>query len=81
MGVRDLRTPEINEKFVVIEDMIIDNEFDTPEFKVKWQELEEILGKNYFDLKLLKLEIASRRKDVQNNKKWTWFFYKSKIKS
>ena len=69
MGVRDLRTPEINEKFVVIEDMIIDNEFDTPEFKVKWQELEEILGKNYFDLKLLKLEIASRRKDVQNNKK------------
>jgi len=69
MGVRDLRTPEINEKFVVIEDMIIDNKFDTQEFKEKWQELENILGKNYFDLKLLKLEIASRRKDVQNNQK------------
>jgi len=69
MGVRDLRTPEINDKFVVIENMIIDNAFDTPEFKLKWQELENILGKNYFDLKLLKLEIASRRKDVQNNKK------------
>jgi len=69
MGVKNLRTPKINEKFVVIEDMIVDNEFDTPLFKVKWQELEDILGKSYFDLKLLKLEIASRRKDVQNNKK------------
>ena len=69
MGVKNLRTPEINEKFVVIEDMIVDNEFDTLSFKDKWQELEDILGKNYFDLKLLKLEIASRRKDVQNNKK------------
>ena len=67
MGVRDLRTPEINEKFVAIEDMIVNNKFDTKEFKEKWQELEEILGKNYFDLKLLKLEIASRRKDVQNS--------------
>ena len=69
MGVKNLRTPEINEKFVVIEDMIVDNEFDSLLFKDKWQELEDILGKNYFDLKLLKLEIASRRKDVQNNKK------------
>ena len=69
MGVKDLRTPEVNEKFVVIEDMIVENQFDTDEFKEKWQELEDTLGKNYFDLKLLKLEIASRRKDVQNNKK------------
>jgi len=69
MGVRDLRVPEINEKFAVIENMIVNNKFDTMEFKSKWQELENILGKNYFDLKLLKLEIASRRKDVQNNKK------------
>jgi predicted ATP-binding protein involved in virulence len=66
MGVRDLRTPEINDKFVAIKDMIVENKFDTQEFKEKWQELENILGKNYFDLKLLKLEIASRRKDVQN---------------
>ena len=66
MGVRDLRTPEINEKFTLIEDMIVENQFDTEKFHKKWQELEDILGKNYFDLKLLKLEIASRRKDVQN---------------
>jgi predicted ATP-binding protein involved in virulence len=67
MGVKDLRTPEVNEKFTLIENMIANNQFDTQEFKKKWQELEEILGKNYFDLKLLKLEIASRKKDVQNN--------------
>jgi predicted ATP-binding protein involved in virulence len=66
MGVKDLRTPEVNQKFTQIEDMIIENQFDTKKFKEKWQELENILGKNYFDLKLLKLEIASRRKDVQN---------------
>jgi hypothetical protein len=66
MGVRDLRAPEINEKFTLIEDMIVENQFDTEKFHKKWQELEDILGKNYFDLKLLKLEIASRRKDVQN---------------
>jgi len=66
MGVKDLRTPEINEKFTLIEDMIVENQFDTEKFHKKWQELEDILGKNYFDLKLLKLEIASRRKDVQN---------------
>ena len=69
MDVKNLRTPEINDKFVVIKEMIIDNEFDSDKFKEKWKELEDILGKNYFDLKLLKLEIASRRKDVQNNKK------------
>lgn len=69
MGVENLRTPVINEKFSIIKKMIIDNEFDSDKFKEKWKELEDILGKNYFDLKLLKLEIASRRKDVQNNKK------------
>ena len=67
MGVKDLRAPEINEKFVAIEDMIVKNQFDSEKFKEKWQELEDILGENYFDLKLLKLEIASRRKDVQNS--------------
>ena len=69
MGVKNLRTPVINEKFSTIKEMIIDNKFDSDKFKEKWKELEYILGKNYFDLKLLKLEIASRRKDVQNNKK------------
>ncbi len=68
MGVKDLRTPEVNKKFTFIENMIAENKFDTDEFKEKWQELENILGKDYFDLKLLKLEIASRRKDVQDNK-------------
>jgi len=69
MDVKDLRTPEINEKFFAIKEMIIDNKFNSEEFKERWKELEDILGKNYFDLKLLKLEIASRRKDVQNSKK------------
>jgi predicted ATP-binding protein involved in virulence len=67
MGVEDLRTPEVSEKFKIIEKMIANNQFDTQEFENKWQELEQELGKNYFDLKLLKLEIASRRKNVQNN--------------
>ena len=64
MGVEDLRTPEVSEKFKIIEKMIANNQFDTQEFENKWQELEQELGKNYFDLKLLKLEIASRRKNV-----------------
>jgi len=67
MDVRDLRTPEINDKFTFIKNMIVNNQFDTNEFQEKWQELEETLGKNYFDLKLLKLEIDSRKKNVQNN--------------
>jgi len=69
MEVRDLRTPEVNKKFSVIKKMIINNDFDSNKFKERWKELEDILGKNYLDLKLLKLEIASRRKDVQNNKR------------
>jgi len=69
MEVRDLRTPEVNKKFSDIKKMIINNDFDTNKFKERWKELEDILGKNYLDLKLLKLEIASRRKNVQNNKK------------
>ena len=36
-------------------------------FKDEWQWLEENLGKNYLDLKLLKLEIASRRKNASNS--------------
>jgi len=69
MEVRDLRTPEVNKKFSDIKKMIINNDFDSNKFKERWKELEDILGKNYLDLKLLKLEIASRRKDVQNNKR------------
>jgi predicted ATP-binding protein involved in virulence len=64
MGVEYLRTPEVAEKLATIKKMIAQNHFDTSEFQEKWQELEEIFGDNYLDLKLLKLEIASRKKSV-----------------
>lgn len=67
MGVEYLRTPEVAEKLATLKKMIAQNHFDTSEFQEKWQELEEIFGENYLDLKLLKLEIASRRKSVQNH--------------
>ena len=66
MDVQYLRVPEVAEKLATIKMMIAQNDFDTPEFKENWQEMEEIFGKNYLDLKLLKLEIASRKKSVQN---------------
>lgn len=69
MGVEYLRTPEVAEKLATLKKMIAQNRFDTSEFQEKWQELEEIFGDNYLDLKLLKLEIASRKKSVLHHEK------------
>jgi len=67
MGIDYLRTPDVAKKMDIVKDLIIKNEYDSNEFKERWIELENILGKNYLDLKLLKLEIASRRKCASNN--------------
>jgi predicted ATP-binding protein involved in virulence len=64
MGVEYLRTPEVAKKLAALKKMIAKNDFDTEVFQEKWQELEKIFGDNYLDLKLLKLEIASRKKSV-----------------
>ncbi|CAA6812165.1 MAG: Putative ATP-binding protein [uncultured Sulfurovum sp.] len=66
MGVEYLRTPEVAKKMTHVKSMIIANNYDSDEFKKEWDELENMLGKNYLDLKLLKLEIASRRKSASN---------------
>ncbi|MDQ7086059.1 MAG: ATP-binding protein [Sulfurovum sp.] len=64
MGVKYLRTPIVAQKMANVKSMIVQNEYDSDEFKKEWSQLEEILGKKYLDLKLLKLEITSRRKNV-----------------
>jgi predicted ATP-binding protein involved in virulence len=67
MGVDYLRTPEVAKKMENVKAMIVQNKYDSDVFEEEWNELEEMLGKNYLDLKLLKLEIASRRKNASNN--------------
>jgi hypothetical protein len=67
MGVDYLRTPEVAKKMDSVKAMIVQNKYESDVFEKEWNELEEMLGKNYLDLKLLKLEIASRRKNASNN--------------
>ena len=67
MGLEYLRTPDVAKRMDRVKALIIQNEYDSKEFKDEWQWLEENLGKNYLDLKLLKLEIASRRKNASNS--------------
>jgi len=67
MGVEYLRTPDVARKMDRVKEMIVQNRYDSDEFKEEWSHLEDILGKKYLDLKLLKLEIASRRKNASNN--------------
>jgi len=66
MDVKHLRTPDVDEELSKIKKKIQNNEFEDDEFKKSWTYLENIFGKDYFDLKLLKLEIASRKNNVQN---------------
>ena len=66
MGIDYLRTPDVAKKMDSIKVMIVNNEYDSDVFKTQWNELEQMLGKDYLDLKLLKLEIASRKKRVKN---------------
>ena len=67
MGVDYLRTPDVAKKMDRVKDLIVQNKYDSNEFKEEWISLENMLGKNYLDLKLLKLEIASRRKRASGN--------------
>jgi len=67
MGVDYLRVPIVAQKLDEVKAMIAQNSFDSDEFKTKWKELEEMLGKSNLELKLLKLEIASRKKNVSNS--------------
>jgi len=67
MGMDYLRTPDVAKKMQSIKTMIVANEFNSEQFQTNWNELEEMLGKNNLDLKLLKLEIASRKKNVSNS--------------
>jgi len=64
MDVKYLRTPDVAEELSKIKKKIQNNEFDDSEFKKSWKYLESIFGENYLDLKLLKLEIAARKKNV-----------------
>ncbi len=66
MGVDYLRTPDVAKKMDTVKAMIIKDAYDSKEFVALWHELEIILGKEYLDLNLLKLEIASRKKNVSN---------------
>ncbi len=64
MDVEYLRTPEVSKQLAKVKAMIVANEFDSESFQNEWRELESLLGANNLDLKLLKLEIASRKKNV-----------------
>lgn len=64
MDVEYLRTPEVSKHLAKVQAMIIANEFDSETFQNEWRELESLLGDKNLDLKLLKLKIASRKKNV-----------------
>jgi predicted ATP-binding protein involved in virulence len=66
MGVEHLRPVEVDNQLSKVKSMIVQNNYDSDEFKKEWNELEELLGKEYLELKLLKVEIASRRKNVSS---------------
>ncbi len=62
----ETRVSDVSERLSKIKQLIINNDFESEEFKTIWQELEELIGEDNIDLRLLKLEIASRKKNVQN---------------
>jgi len=64
MDVEYLRTPDVGKQLAKVKSMIILNEFNSEIFQDEWKELESLLGEKNLDLKLLKLEIASRKKNV-----------------
>jgi len=66
MGVDHLRPVEVDNQLSKVKSMIVQNKYDSDEFKKEWNALEELLGKEYLELKLLKVEIASRRKNVSS---------------
>jgi len=63
----ETRVSDVSERLSKIKSLIIQNDFDSDEFKIIWSDLEGLLGVDNIDLRLLKLEIASRKKNVSNN--------------
>ena len=63
----ETRVSDISERLSKIKSLIIQNDFNSDEFKTIWSDLEGLLGVDNIDLRLLKLEIASRKKNVSNN--------------
>ncbi len=64
MDIEYLRTPEVGKQLAKVKSMIIENKFNSENFQNEWKKLEQLLGRNNLDLKLLKLEIASRKKNI-----------------
>jgi len=66
MGAKT-RVSDVSKRLSDIKNMIINNDYDSQEFHKIWSELEELIGMDNIDLRLLKLEIASRKKNASNN--------------
>ena len=64
MNIDSLRTPDVDILFSKVKTLIIENNYQNKEFEAIWKKLEIYLGKNNIDLKLLKLEIDRREKNV-----------------
>jgi len=64
----DTRVSDVSERLSKIKSLIIQNDFDSDEFKEIWSDLERLIGADNIDLRLLKLEIASRRKKNVSNR-------------
>jgi len=62
----ETRVSDVSERLSTIKKLIINNDFESEEFKSIWHKLEDLIGADNIDLRLLKLEIASRKKNVQN---------------
>ncbi|CAA6810854.1 MAG: Putative ATP-binding protein [uncultured Sulfurovum sp.] len=62
----ETRVSSVSKRLLAIKKLIINNEFESEGFKTLWQELEDLIGADNIDLRLLKLEIASRKKNVSN---------------
>jgi len=62
----ETRVSDVSERLSTIKKLIINNDFESEEFKEIWSDLENLIGADNIDLRLLKLEIASRKKNVQN---------------
>lgn len=65
-GVTHLRVPEIDDKLVVLKDMLRGNKHGAVEFKERFSELERILGYSDQDLILIRLEVIRREKKECN---------------
>lgn len=62
----DTRVSEVSDRLSKIKSLIVQNEFNSEEFQEIWMELEKLIGADNIDLRLLQLEIASRKKNAQN---------------